>query len=33
MNFNQNRLDQSREDGKQQLKPQLLELFTVRIIM
>ena len=33
MNFNQSRLDQSRVDGKQQLKPKSLELFTVRIIM
>ena len=33
MNFNQSRFNQSRVDGKQQLKPKILELFTVRIIM
>ena len=33
MNFNQSRLNQSRVDRKQQLKPKFLELFTVRIIL
>ena len=33
INFNQSRLKQSRVDGKQQLKPKSLELFTVRFII
>ena len=33
MNFNQSRLNQLRVDGNQQLKPPILELFTVGIIM
>ena len=32
MNFNQSQLNQSREDRKQQLKPKILELFTVCIM-
>ena len=33
MNFNQSRLKQSRQDGKQRLKSKILELFTVRILL